>query len=151
MISHVRFTFAHLFGARALLLITLLIPGISFNLSSQTSTGEISIRVTDSSGALVPGAQIQISGADSGNLARTVVSNESGVAAVTFLQPGRYNISVAASGFETVNQQGLVVRVGETINLAVTLKPGQASESVTVTGESPLIEQKSSSLAQVTE
>jgi hypothetical protein len=141
MISHVR----------ALLLTLLLIPGISLNLKSQTSTGEISIRVTDSSGALVPAAQIQVSGAESGNLARTVVSNESGVAAVTFLQPGRYNIAIAASGFETVNQQGLVVRVGETINLGLTLRPGRASESITVTGEAPLIEQKSSSLAQVTE
>ena len=120
-------------------------------LVGQTSTGQIDIEVKDASGAIVPNAQIQIASADAGNVARTLSTNGSGVAAVAFLQPGKYNITISMAGFDTAKREGLSVRVGETIALPITLTTGHASESVTVTGESPLVEQKSSTLAQVTE
>ncbi len=117
----------------------------------QTSTGQIDVEVKDSSGAVVPAAQIQMASADSGNIARTLTSNGSGIASATFLQPGKYNITISVPGFETSKQEGVNVRVGETVSLPVTLKTGHASESVTVVGQSSLVEQKSSTLAQVTE
>jgi hypothetical protein len=90
-------------------------------------------------------------GSNSGNLVRTLATNDSGVANATFLQPGVYDFSVSATGFDKLVQKGVSVRIGETVNLTLTLQTGKSSESVTVVGQSPLIEQKSSTLAQVTE
>ena len=139
------------FRTKSVCLVLLLLFSGLHAVYGQTSTGQIDIEVKDQSGAVVPGAQIQISSSENGNVARTLNSNGSGIAAVTFLQPGKYNVTVSVPGFETSKQEGISVRVGETINLPVMLKTGQASESVTVVGESPLVEQKSSTLAQVTE
>lgn len=96
-------------------------------LPAQTSTGEVDIRVLDSSGAIIPSAQVQLLSPETGSAARSLTTNESGVAAATFLQPGTYNVVASAPGFQKLNQTGVVVRVGETVTLSLTLNPGHPS------------------------
>lgn len=124
---------------------------LTAQINAQTATGEADIRVLDASGAVVPHAQVELLGSNSGNLVRTLTTNGSGVANATFLQPGVYDFSVSATGFDKLMQKGVAVRIGETVNLTLTLQTGKSTESVTVVGQSPLVEQKSSTLAQVTE
>jgi hypothetical protein len=118
---------------------------------AQTATGEADVRVLDPSGSVISGAKVEITGAQNGSAARAINTNSTGVAAATFLQPGTYDVTVSAPGFDSLVQRGVVVHVGQTINITATLQTGRTTESVTVIGESPQVEQKSSTLAQVTE
>jgi hypothetical protein len=120
-------------------------------LPAQTSTGQIDITVQDPSGAVVPKAAITIVGSDTGNLARTLSTNESGLAQAPLLQPGNYDVAVSVAGFEKLVRRGIVVHVGDTLNLRLTLTPGSTTESITIVGETPLLEEKNVTLTQVME
>src|SRR5689334_22379032 len=86
-------------------------------LPAQTSTGEIDITVQDASGAVLPKAAISITGSDTGNLVRSIVSNDVGLAEAPLLPPGSYEIAVTAPGFERLLRRGIVLRVGDVLNL----------------------------------
>ncbi|MEO7144733.1 MAG: carboxypeptidase regulatory-like domain-containing protein [Bryobacteraceae bacterium] len=120
-------------------------------LPAQTSTGEIDITVQDSTGAVIPKATIAITGADTGNLARTLATNAVGLAQAPLLQPGAYNIAISATGFEKLLRSGIVVRVGDVLNLRLTLTPGNTTEEITVVGQTPMLEEKSVTLGHVME
>ncbi len=120
-------------------------------LPAQTSTGQIDITIADSSGAVIPGAGITITGSDRGSLARTLRTNEAGLAEAPWLQPGVYDIAVTAAGFERLVRRGIVLRVGDILNLRLTLTPGSVTQEVTVTGQTPLLEEKSVTLGKVVE
>jgi hypothetical protein len=129
--------------------------GLSFFLAgvihAQNSTGSISIRVTDSTGAAVPNANVTIVATDTGAQLRQLKSNEQGMADVPLVPPGRYNIDISLTGFKSFQQVGVDVQVGGTVTLTPSLQIGASTESVTVTGETPLIEDKSQTLQQVIE
>ncbi len=116
---------------------------------AQTSTGEINITVLDPSGAVVPGATVRVTGAETGSVARELTTNAEGIAAVPLLRPMTYTISVTATGFRERIQQGVVLRVGSTVKLQMALETGSVSEQITVSGEAALLEQSSGAMAQV--
>lgn len=118
---------------------------------AQTSTGAISVTVTDASGSIVPGASISVTGSDTGATIRQTQTNGAGIAAIPLVPPGRYNVDVSMPGFTGVRRQDLDIEVGATVSLNIALQVGQASESVTVTGQTPLVEDKSQTVQQVIE
>lgn len=120
-------------------------------LQGQTSTGEIDITVQDPTGAVIPKVDITITGSQTGNLARTLSTNASGLAAAPLLQPGTYDVVVSMTGFEKLVHRGVVLHVGDVLNLRLTLTPGSTTEQVTVVGQTPLLEEKSNTLGQVME
>ncbi len=120
-------------------------------LLAQTSTGEIDVIVLDPSDASIPNAEVKIAGANTGNLIRTLFTNRTGSAIAPLLPPGQYDIKVAASGFSSVDQKDVVLRVGETVVLRLQLQPGSASQSIVVVGQAPLTEEKSVTLTGVVE
>jgi len=120
-------------------------------LAAQTSTGEIDITVQDPTGAIVPKAGITITGSETGNLVRTLSTNGSGIAEAPLLQPGSYDIAVSLTGFEKLLRRGIVLHVGDVLNLRLTLTPGSTTEEITVVGQTPLLEEKSTTLGQVME
>jgi hypothetical protein len=115
----------------------------------QTSTGTISITVSDTTGAVIPGAAISITGSDTGNVVRTLESNGEGLATAPLLPPGNYDVTVSGSGFKRTNEARISVNVGQTVDLRIHLEAGSTQQTVTVSGSAPLIEDKTSSLAQV--
>ena len=137
-----------LFG-RTTCLAVLLTMMCSVNLWAQTSTGGISITVTDSASAVVPGASVSITGSNTGNLVRTLQTGQDGLAEAPLLEPGTYNVSVTASGFAKMTRTGILVNVGQTTDLKIQLQPGTAQQSITVTAGTPLIETTNSTLTQV--
>jgi len=120
-------------------------------LHSQTSTGQIDIVVQDSSGGVIPKVVITLMGSDTGNVARTVSTNDAGLAELPLLLPGSYDIAITAGGFEKLVRRGIVVHVGDIVTLPLTLTPGSATEQITIVGETPLLEEKSVTLGQVME
>ncbi len=119
------------------------------DLLGQTATGELSITVTDPSGAIVKDAEVTVTGADTGAVVRVLKSNDRGIAEVPLLQPGVYNTHIAAPGFKTVDRNGVNVSVSDVVSLDVALAVGESSDTVTVTGDAPLIEDKSETIAEV--
>lgn len=125
---------------------TLFLPNAAI---AQTSTGEISITVTDTTSALVPGASVSIVGANTNNLVRTLKTNSEGLAEAPLLPPGTYDLKVSSTGFKTTSRMGILVNVGQTADVRIELQPGTATETITVHGGAPLIEDKTSTLDQV--
>lgn len=119
------------------------------NLIAQTSTGQMSITVKDPSGGVVPGATVLIIGADTGNIVRSVLTEDHGSVSVPLLMPGRYNVEVEVTGFQKLIRRAVTLRVNEALNLELTLQPGLAEQTITVTGGASLLSEKSHDLGQV--
>jgi hypothetical protein len=115
---------------------------------AQSDRGTIAGNVTDSSGAVVGGAAITITGVDTGNVYKTV-SSSYGVYRVGDVQIGRYNVKVEAPGFKVSQQQGVEVQINTTAALNITLQPGDVKESVTVEADSPTLQTESSDIGTV--
>jgi outer membrane receptor protein involved in Fe transport len=128
-------------------LAVLLVVGAGSALAQQT-TGSITGRVTDEQGAALPGVTVVATQTETG-FARTVTTDGEGLYRFTGLPIGHFDLTVEMSGFSTMDRKGLVLNVSQTINLDVQLKIASVSETVTVTGETPLLETTSSSVGGV--
>ena len=121
---------------------------ISTSAFAQQTTGNITGRVLDAQGAAVPGATVTARQPATG-FTRTVTSDEEGVYRLQALPVGVYDLVTELSGFSTVEQKGIVVNVGQTLSIDFELKVAAVAETVTVTGQSPLIEATGSSVGGV--
>jgi hypothetical protein len=112
----------------------------------QRTTGEIIGTVTDESGAVLPGVTVTLRGAGVGG-APTVVTTETGAYRFPALPPGSYDVEYSLQGFGTLRNEAIPVGVGSTVELKATLKVSTLSETVTVTGESPVVNLASSQVS----
>jgi hypothetical protein len=108
-------------------------------LLAQQGTSEIGGKVTDEQGAVLPGVAIVVTNEESG-VVREVTSSADGSYFASQLTPGRYKIAAKLSGFRSFERGGLVLPVGKTLTIAVTLAIGTIEETVRVTAESPLVD-----------
>ena len=99
---------------------------------AQNNTGIISGRVTDQSGAVVPNAQITVTQTDT-NVEAASATNSDGLYRVPSLRDGPYRVTVTAAGFKKAVRDGLTLRIGENLNVEMTLEVGAVSEAVEVT------------------
>jgi hypothetical protein len=106
--------------------------------------------VEDSSGAVIPNAQVTLKQTATGETRQTVTTG-SGEFNLPFLQVGPYSVTAAAAGFKTKTLTGFTLRVDQTVNLRIALEVGAATEIVEVTGSAPLVDSATSSLGQVIE
>src|SRR5436190_16724616 len=96
-------------------------------------------RVTDESGAALPGADVTLaSPALLGG--RAAVSDEQGNYRFSLLPPGTYTVRFSLQGFGTVVREGVTLTAGFTANLNVALGVASLAETVTVVGQSPIID-----------
>ena len=113
-------------------------------------TGRIVGVVTDSTGAVIPAAKVVV--IDLGrNSTRALSTNEHGRFTASDLQPGEYRVEVESQGFKKFVQTAVTVRVGDSVEIPARLELGAATESVTITGETPLLQTTSSSVGEVIE
>ena len=117
-------------------------------LQAQSSMGVISGRVTDQSGAVVPGANVELKN-DSTNVASTTESNTAGVYVFPNVLPGSYQLTVKASGFKAQVVQHLVMYVHQDVAQDVKLSVGSVNTSVEVKAEMQLVQTVSSSVGGV--
>jgi hypothetical protein len=106
---------------------------------AQASRGNIYGTVSDASGAVLPGANITLTGANIG--ARTTQSGDSGDFRFLSLDPGTYKLVVSRPGFASVNRE-VVVTTGQNVNLTFGMKVATQTEEVTVTAETPVVDIK---------
>ena len=115
---------------------------------AQEYRGTILGRVTDPSGAAVPGASVAVQSVETGVIARST-SNDTGNYQVPFLTPGEYTVSIEHSGFKTVRRPGIRVEVNQPVTVDIALEIGATSDSVTVTEQVPLLNTTNADLGQV--
>ncbi|MDR3723142.1 MAG: TonB-dependent receptor [Terracidiphilus sp.] len=116
--------------------------------TAQVSRGTITGRVTDAQGAIVPGAHVVATQVATG-VKSEAVSNGEGSYTIPFLVPGTYKISCVMTGFKNYLSQGAVLGANERLTADVVLQVGADTETITVTAQSPLLEQSSASTGQL--
>ena len=111
-------------------------------LSAQVPTSKLFGTVTDEQGNPLPGVTIE---ATSPKLVGkgTAVSDENGAYRVFALTPGIYKVTFVLQGFKTVTREGIILEVEQSLKLNIVMPLGAIEEEVTVIGQSPLIDVKS--------
>src|SRR5258707_13258432 len=113
---------------------------------AQTSAGTITGRVADATGLPLPGVTGTIQGTD---LTRTFITDGEGRYRFLELAPGDYKLTSTLQGFATHVRERVVVAVGQTVDLPVTLAIGALTETVNVTAPSPMVDAKQTGTATV--
>ena len=116
--------------------------------ASWAQTASLTGRITDPSGAVIPGARVVAKAVDSG-VATNAASTVEGYYAIPSLPPGRYDIEITRDGFVTMRQVGLELAVQQVARLDVVLKVGAVSERIEVNAQALLLESESTTLGQV--
>jgi carboxypeptidase family protein len=114
---------------------------------AQAPTGEIFGKVTDSSGAVLPGVTVTVTGP---SLLQPLVatSSESGSFQFPRLEVGSYNVKFELPGFKTVVKQDIRITVGFSADLSTAMAVSNVQETVTVTGESPIVDTRETGTKQ---
>ncbi len=111
---------------------------------------QISGRVQDPSGAVIPDAAVSTTNDQTG-ARRTASTNHEGIYAIPMLQPGTYTVLVQKDGFRPVKRDNVVLQVEDRVTLHFTLEVGAPTEAVTVTGEMPLLRTEDAQTGEVIE
>ncbi len=115
---------------------------------AQYNTAEIAGVVRDEQGGLLPGASVvAVNGAVGLTLER--VTDGSGRFFMPALAVGEYTLTVELAGFRRFTQSGLLLRVGQKIDLPITLQIGQLSDTVTVAAEAPLLVTANAEISEI--
>src|SRR4051794_38784926 len=112
---------------------------------AQSFRGAIGGTVTDSSGGVVPGAEIKVTGTENG-LARSATTNDLGAYSVTELPGGTYSVAVTKTGYKGANLKGVQVTVGTSQRVDAKLAAGETTEVVTVNADVPLVESSTNTM-----
>jgi hypothetical protein len=117
---------------------------------AQIDTATISGRVTDTTGAIIAGATITVVDVDT-NFTSDSKTNAEGFYRVPSLRPGPYRLTATSSGFKKFVRDGLELRVGDNVEINVSLEVGATTESILVTGEAAQLQTETSSDGAVLE
>jgi len=115
---------------------------VSSFLCAQVPTGKIFGTVTDEAGSPIPGVTVEATSPKLVGMAATVTDSD-GDYRLFALTPGTYRITFTLQGFKTVKREGIKVEVEQTVKLDIRMQIGGLEEQVTVVGQSPLIDVKS--------
>src|SRR5579864_2123756 len=118
----------------------------AFGAFGQSDRGTITGTISDPSGAVAPGAPVEIRNVENGLVYRAA-SSATGNYTLTQLPAGQYELSVTVPGFKKYVRQSITVDVAETYRVDVLLEVGSNSESVTVTDAAPLLKTESGELS----
>jgi outer membrane receptor protein involved in Fe transport len=111
--------------------------------AAQETTATITGRVVDSQGLAVPGTTITITGHQG---SKTATTDSQGRFQVPYLVPGAYSVKAELQGFKTVEQGGILLRLGQTVDLPLTMQVGGIAETVNVQGSTPVVDTTSTTI-----
>ena len=114
-----------------------------------SSTGSISGEVKDPQGGLLPGVTVNAtSPAQIGTL--TAVTNEAGIYRFPSVPPGEYKLAFELAGFQNVVREGIRITLGFNAQVNVQLAVASVQETITVSGQSPVIDSSATRVVQTT-
>lgn len=112
---------------------------------AQTTTATLSGTVKDDSGAVLPGVSIVVKHVDTGRV-RDTVTDDAGRYSVPNLDLGNYQVQAELAGFQTSVRSGMKLSIGQEGIVDFTMRIGEISEKVVVSGEAPLVQTTSSTI-----
>jgi hypothetical protein len=113
--------------------------GASAVFARQAADATIKGTIADQAGAVIPNAKITVKNARTG-LERTTMTNDAGIYYLPLLPVGEYELTAEAQGFATLKRGSITLMVGQTLTLDLSLKAASVAETITVTGELPVVE-----------
>jgi Carboxypeptidase regulatory-like domain len=116
------------------LAITVVVPAVAYAQASISGT------VKDASGAVLPGATIEAASDVLIEKVRTTTTDSAGRYQIIDLRPGQYVVTFTLTGFSTIKRDGVVLSGTGNTNIDADLKVGAVAETITVTGETPLVD-----------
>src|ERR1019366_1901971 len=131
-----------------LVALTLVFSSLTGNnlLRAQSDRGTITGTVTDPSGAVISGATVTATQTATG-LETSTVTGGGGNYTIPLLPIGRYTVSATQSGFKTSVREDIILDVGQTAVVAITLQVGSVNQSVQVSGQAPQLQTTTSTLS----
>ena len=123
--------------ARTMLLLGICAAMLPTTLHAQSSVTGL---VTDTTGAVLPGVTVDAASPALIELSRSAVTDSRGRYNIVDLRPGTYKVTFTLPGFTTVVREGIVLTTSFTASINTTLRVGGIEESVTVEGESPVVD-----------
>ena len=132
----------------SVVLVVVLLAATGSHAVAQITSATISGTIKDETGGVLPGVDVVIRNLDTG-FTRSGVTDPNGYFTVPGIAPGTYEARATLQGFTTLVQTGITLEVSQQAGLNVTMKLGATSESITVTGESPLVDVRTSALSAV--
>jgi len=139
-----------LFTKKSTLTSIIVCIALSLSAFAQSRGGEINGTVTDSSGAVVPGATVTLTN-QATNIQTHVNSNSSGYFVFLNVQPGAYEVTVEKPGFNRGAIPNFQVGVSQTLTQNFQLAPGAVATTVEVTAQAPLVDNSTTELGTVIE
>jgi hypothetical protein len=123
---------------------TLAIAGVLFaSAASAQQTSSIGGSVIDTSSAVLPGVTVEAASPALIEKVRTVVSDSDGRYNIIDLRPGTYTVTFTLPGFRAFRREGIVLTAGFAATVDAELQLGSLEETITVTGETPLVDTQS--------
>jgi hypothetical protein len=132
-----------LFGRKLSVVLALIAWSVPTHASAQDTTGTISGRIVDALGSSVPGVTVTATGPQGD---KTAVTDNEGRFTVPFLTPGLYVVHAELQGFNAVDRTDVEVRLGQTVDIPVTMQVGALRETVQVNGTAPTVDLTSATI-----
>src|SRR5665213_639890 len=117
-------------------------------LSQSSGAAQISGLITDQTSAVVPNAQVRAVQDNTGQV-RSTVSSANGSYSLPNLPVGPYTLDITAPGFRHYIQKGIVLAVGEQVQLTISLKLGEVAQEVEVSAEANLVQTQETSISNL--
>ena len=130
---------------RVMFLVIAAVLLISMAVVAQTARGVIEATVTDDQGGVMPGVTVTLTGERVVGQ-QTTVTLADGTCRFRALLPGSYNLLFELGGFATFNREGIVIAGAQTIAVPISLTVAGVAETVTVSGESPMVDVKQTNI-----
>lgn len=139
-----RNTSKHAFGLLHAALAFVALCGTGLIYAQTITSGDVSGVVWDSTGAVVPGATVNLKSSESGE-SRTVTTNNQGAYHFTLLKPGNYTVSASTSGLKSDTAR-VAVEVGQAVTVDLTAKVEAMTQVVEITAESQIVATENANL-----
>jgi Carboxypeptidase regulatory-like domain len=129
-------------------LVLILLLGVALSANGQVESGRFVGRITDMQGGEVPHAIVKATNTGT-NIVQTAITDGSGDFVITPVAAGAYSLTVTATGFETINATNIEVQVGQIVREDLVLKIGEATTTVQVYANVPMLSTDSATLGTV--
>jgi len=129
-------------------MVLVLLLGAALSTNGQVESGRFVGRITDVQGASVPHAIVKATNTGT-NIVQSAITDSSGDFVITPVSAGVYSLSVTATGFQTINASNIEVQVGQIVREDLELKVGEATTTVEVYTDVPLLSTDSATLGTV--